>query len=66
MNLAAAEDTEGRLLGVLDALEDRTTTGPYGQFVKATLSQTNVKQQRVTRARLFLDALRADGGDTFR
>lgn len=66
VNLAAAEDTEGRLLGVLDALEARTTTGPYGQFVKATLSQTNVKQQRVTRARLFLDALRADGGETFR
>jgi hypothetical protein len=65
VELAATEETEGRLLGVVDALENKSTTGPYGQFVKATISQTNVKRQRETRARLFLDALRADGGETF-
>ena len=63
--LATNEETEDRLLGVLDALEDKDTTGAYGRFVRATMSQTNVKRQREARARLFLDALRADGGETF-
>ena len=66
VSLAPAEATQDRLLGVVDALEDRDTTGPYGPFVRATLSQTNVKQQRLTRASLFFDALRADGGNIFR
>ena len=66
VDIATPKETETRLLGVLDALEERNTTGPYGEFVKSTVSQTNVRKHRVARARLFLDALRADGGETFR
>ena len=65
VELAPPDVTENRLLGVLDALEENAIAGPYGDFVKATISQTNVKKQRVARARLFFDALTADGGTTF-
>lgn len=65
VELASPGETEDRLLGVLDALEEKDVTGPYSAFVKATMSQTNVGRQRVTRSRVFLDALRADGGRTF-
>lgn len=66
ISFAPRRETENRLLAVVDALEDKTTTGPYGDFVRATLSRTNVKEQREIRARLFLDALKSDGGATFR
>ena len=65
VELASVEDTEERLLEVLDAVEDKVATGRYSSFVKATMSQTNVKTQRETRAKLFFDALKADGGITF-
>ena len=65
VDLAAVEETEDRLLEVLVPLEDKTTTGPYGYFVEATMSRTNVRNQRVARAVLFFDALRAGGGSTF-
>lgn len=65
VEFATAEVVENRLLGVLDELEEKRTTGPYGTFVRAMMSQTNVKKQRVIRAQLFFDALRVDGGNTF-
>ncbi len=65
ISFAAPRDTENRLLAVVDALEEKSTTGPYGDFVRATLGRTNVKEQRETRTRLFFDALQSDGGVTF-
>lgn len=65
VKLASPSETESRLLGVVDHLEAKNQHGPYGRFVRATMGQTNVMKQRVARARLFLDALREDGGKAF-
>lgn len=63
--LASIDVTQSRLLDLLGAIEDKDDDGIYGDFVRATLSKTNVEAHRAARAVTFLDALRSDGGTTF-
>ncbi len=64
-NIAANNDIENRLLDLLNSVEDKDDTGVYGEFVKATMSKTNAQAHRIARTKIFLDALRSDGGRTF-
>jgi len=64
-SLASNDTIQTRLLDLLGPVEDKDDKGVYREFVKATLSKTNVEIHRTTRALVCLDALRHDGGETF-
>ncbi|MDQ4044149.1 MAG: DUF262 domain-containing protein [Chloroflexota bacterium] len=63
--IAPKLDIRRRLSLLVEAVESRDEAGEFGEFVRATTSRTNVRDQRETRFRYFIDAQRLDGGTRF-